>query len=142
MGILQIAHADNTYIDMMSCGAPLPPVSPRSMKHQPPGIPHHLLVPWVTPFVNLQAEAYPAMNPVRPLLPPDFLVSYADTVPGLRRFDCNGQLTTSCKSVISTLASPMLAPQIAVQLGNLQLRLPQMLHNLLSVLPQLVGVLP
>lgn len=39
------------------------------------------------------------MEPFIPLLPEDFLVSYGDVVPGLRRFDTAGQLSISTKQV-------------------------------------------
>lgn len=60
--------------------------------------------------IMFQAEACPAMDPFIPLLPPDFLVSYGDVIPGLRRFDTTGQLSVTTKQVISTLANPMLCP--------------------------------
>ncbi len=59
---------------------------------------------------STQAESYPAMLPIMPLLPEDFLVSYADAIPGLRRFDSDGQLSITTKQCISTLASPLLSP--------------------------------
>lgn len=90
----------------------------------------------------LQAEAYPGMNPARGLLPPDFLVCYTDIIPGLRRFDLAGQTTIALKDTLNTLASPVLAAPCAVRLGSVQLLVPQLLHNLLSVLPQLLGTLP
>ena len=57
-----------------------------------------------------QAEAFPALAPVIPLLPEDFLVTYTDVVPGLRRFDGEGQLSISTKQCISTLARPVMSP--------------------------------
>lgn len=82
------------------------------------------------------------MAPAKSLLPQNFLVGYSDVLPGLRRFDTQGQLTTALKSSISTIASPVLATGWALQLTQLQLVVPQVLHNLLSVLPQLVGIVP
>lgn len=84
--------------------------------------------------ITFQAEAYPAMDAFIPLLPEDFLVSYGDVVPGLRRFDTAGQLSVSAKQVISTLASPMLSPTYSVVLRRLQLALPAKLHELLATL--------
>ena len=81
-----------------------------------------------------QAEAYPAMDAFIPLLPEDFLVTYSDVVPGLRRFDTAGQLSITTKTAISTLASPMLAPTFSVVLRRLQLALPAKLHELLLTL--------
>jgi nephrocystin-4 len=65
------------------------------------------------------------MSPTRALLPQDFLVAYSDVLPGLRRFDTQGQLTTNAKASISTLASPVLAPGWVLQLAQLQLAVPQ-----------------
>ncbi len=50
------------------------------------------------------------MDAFIPLLPQNFLVSYSDVVPGLRRFDTAGQLSVTSKQVISTMANPMLCP--------------------------------
>jgi hypothetical protein len=52
-------------------------------------------------------------------------VAYSDVLPCLRRFDTQGQLTTSIKASISTLASPVLAPGWVLQLAHLQLAVPQ-----------------
>lgn len=82
------------------------------------------------------------MNPARPLLPQDFLVSHTDLIPGLRRFDLAGQPTTALHSSLNTLASPLLAAPAAVSLEGVQLVVPQLLHNLLSVLPELLGGVP
>lgn len=90
----------------------------------------------------LQIEAYPAMDPAKALLPQDFLVCYTDVIPGLRRFDLAGHPTTVVKSILNTLANPLLAPTCAVSLAGIQLLVPQLLHNLLSVLPELVGAVP
>lgn len=90
----------------------------------------------------LQAALYPPMDPAKPLLPPDFLVSYTDIVPGLRRIDCTGQVITSHKSSNNTLVSSILAPVLQVRLDKLQLQMPQVLHNLISVLSQLLGIIP
>lgn len=91
----------------------------------------------------VQVEAYPAINPARPLLPEDFLVSYTDVIPGLRRFDLvQGQPSTALHSTLNTLASPLLADPCAVSMHGVQLVVPQLLHNLLSVLPELLGAVP
>lgn len=82
------------------------------------------------------------MNPARPLLPQDFLVSYTDVIPGLRRFDLVGQPSTALHSTLNTLASPLLADLCAVSMHGVQLVVPQLLHNLLSVLPELLGAVP
>lgn len=74
---------------------------------------------------------YPAMDPYIPLLPENFLVSYSDVLPGLRRFNSAGLLSTTAKSAISTLASPMLCPTYSVMLRRLQLALPSRIHDLL-----------
>lgn len=37
-------------------------------------------------------------------------MSYGDVVPGLRRFDGQGQLSIVAKQCISTLASPVMSP--------------------------------
>jgi nephrocystin-4 len=65
------------------------------------------------------------MSPTRALLPQDFLVAYSDVLPGLRRFNTQGQLTTGIKASINTLASPVLAPGWVLQLAQLQLAVPQ-----------------
>jgi nephrocystin-4 len=81
------------------------------------------------------------MNPARPLLPQDFLVSYTDVIPGLRRFDLAGHPSTALHSSLNTLASPLL-DMCVVSFQGVQLVVPQLLHNLLSVLPELLGALP
>eukprot|EP00983_Pelagomonas_calceolata_P115900 1160249-Pelagomonas_calceolata.AAC.2 len=63
-----------------------------------------------THVYHMQAEAFPALAPIIPLLPENFLVSYTDIIPGLRRFDGEGQLSISTKQCINTLAGPMLSP--------------------------------
>jgi nephrocystin-4 len=60
--------------------------------------------------VACQAEAYPVGDAFIPLLPPDYLVSYSDVLPGLRRFDSAGALSVTPKQAISTLAAPMMCP--------------------------------
>lgn len=82
------------------------------------------------------------MQPAIPLLPQDFLVTYTDVIPGLGRFDFDGQATTALKRTLNTLASPQLAAPCALSLGGVQLVVPQLLHNLLSVLPQVLGTIP
>lgn len=82
------------------------------------------------------------MNPVRPLLPQDFLVTYTDVIPGLKRFDLAGQPSIALHSTLNTLASPLLAAPCAVSFEGVQLVVPQLLHNLLSVLPELLGAVP
>jgi len=79
------------------------------------------------------------MNVVRALLPPDFLVCHTDVIPGLRRMDKRGNPTNARKSIISTLTDPVLAPLVPVKLADLQVRVPQRLHNLLSILPHLAN---
>jgi nephrocystin-4 len=58
----------------------------------------------------VQAEHYPLMDDVIPLLPEDFLVTYEDVIPGLRRFDLEWNPSVQTKKCISTLAMPMLSP--------------------------------
>ncbi|KXZ51260.1 hypothetical protein GPECTOR_13g747 [Gonium pectorale] len=89
--------------------------------------------PKVIPNASIlfQAEVYPAMEPYIPLLPENFLVTYSDVVPGLRRFSAAGLLSTTTKTVISTLASPMLSPTYSVMLRRMQLALPMRVHDLL-----------
>lgn len=79
------------------------------------------------------------MDTYKTLLPPDFLVCYRDVLPGLRRFDQNGQLCTKTNATISTLASPMLAPMCSITLKGVQLVVPQPLHNLITAMPQIAG---
>ncbi len=80
------------------------------------------------------------MEPYIPLLPEDFLVTYSDVIPGLRRFSAQGLLSTTAKTVISTLASPMLAPTFSVMLRRLQLALPMRVHDLLMTLDARQGM--
>lgn len=81
------------------------------------------------------------MEPYIPLLPENFLVTYSDTVPGLRRFAAtSGGLSTSIKTVISTLASPMLSPTYSVMLRRMQLALPMRVHDLLSAVDARQGM--
>ncbi|GFR44041.1 hypothetical protein Agub_g5201 [Astrephomene gubernaculifera] len=98
--------------------------------------------PKVIPNASIlfQAEVYPAMEPYIPLLPEDFLVTYSDVVPGLRRFNVAGLLSTSTKTVISTLASPMLSPTYSVMLRRMQLALPMRVHDLLMGLDARSGM--
>ncbi|GLC73822.1 hypothetical protein PLESTF_001424700 [Pleodorina starrii] len=84
--------------------------------------------------ILFQAEVYPAMEPYIPLLPENFLVTYSDAVPGLRRFAASGLLSTTTKTLISTLASPMLSPTYSIMLRRLQLALPMRVHDLLMSL--------
>eukprot|EP00798_Chlamydomonas_sp_ICE-L_P030493 gene30493-35511_t len=74
--------------------------------------------------IVFQAEMYPAADAYIPLIPEDFLVTYSDVIPGLRRFDTAGQLSITTKTVISTLASPMISPTYSVVLRRLQLAIP------------------
>lgn len=80
------------------------------------------------------------MEPYIPLLPEDFLVTYSDTIPGLRRFNSEGLLSTTPKTVISTLASPMLSPTYSIMLRRLQLALPMRVHDLLMTLDARQGM--
>eukprot|EP00775_Hariotina_reticulata_P006048 gene6048-6286_t len=86
-----------------------------------------------------QVEAYPALDIARALLPCDFLVCQSDVIPGLRRSDSTGRPTTGLKNIITTLAAPVLAPLVPVKLADLKVQVPQKLHNLLSILPQLTA---
>ncbi len=58
---------------------------------------------------------------------------------GLRRFDQRGRLSSTSSLALTTLSSPMLAPTRSVRLSNVQLALPQTLHNLLAMAPQMIG---
>jgi hypothetical protein len=60
-------------------------------------------------------------------------VSYSDIVPGLRRFDHLGQLSTTRQLAISTLASPIIAQPFSLALRGATLWLPQRLHDMLAV---------
>jgi hypothetical protein len=110
------------------------------------------------------------MAPASALLPPNFLATYTDVIPGLRRLDMQAveredtsaggsggdggsssasssagscschRFTSSLKGCLNTLARPLLAPAAAVALHGVQLLLPQLLHNLLSVLPHVIGL--
>lgn len=80
------------------------------------------------------------MEPYIPLLPEDFLVTYSDTIPGLRRFNAAGMPSTTPKTVISTLASPMLSATYSVMLRRLQLALPMRVHDLLMTLDARQGM--
>ena len=89
--------------------------------------------PKVVPNCSIlfQAEVYPAADAYIPLLPENFMVTYSDVVPGIRRFDTLGRLSSTTKTVITTLAAPMLSPTYSVVLRRLQLALPLKLHDLL-----------
>jgi nephrocystin-4 len=87
----------------------------------------------------MQAESYPALLPAQALFPQDFLLTYKDIIPGLRRFDASGLLTASVKSCISTLASPLLAKCFSLGFSKMQVVVSQLLHNLMAMLPQLRG---
>lgn len=95
---------------------------------------HDVLISVYPACVPCQAEVYPAMDAFIPLLPENFLVTYSDVIPGLRRFDTHGQLSVTTKTVISTLASPMLSPTYSVVLRRLQLALPMKIHDLLMTM--------
>lgn len=60
-------------------------------------------------------------------------VSYSDIVPGLRRFDHLGQLSTTRQLAISTLASPIIAQPFSLALTGATFSLPQRLHDMLAV---------
>lgn len=104
--------------------------------HSSPLLPLPLLPP------HAQVDELPELcQPLALLAPPDFLLCASDVLPGLRRLDgTRQQPSRALKGVVSSLASPSLAPAVAVSLAQLQLAVPQRLHNLLSVLP-LRGVL-
>ena len=76
------------------------------------------------------------------LLPQDFLVTQTDVIPGLRRFDLDGRLSSALKGCLNTLAAPLMAPACAADLAAVRVVVPQALHQLLGVLPLLQGVLP
>ncbi len=80
------------------------------------------------------------MEPYIPLLPENFLVTYSDVVPGLRRFSAAGALSLTTKTVISTLASPMLSPTYSIMLRRLQLALPMRIHDLLMSMDARAGM--
>jgi acyl dehydratase len=67
-----------------------------------------------------------------PLLPEDFLLTYADAVPGLRRFDVHGTFSSSVVRCISTLAAPVLAPAASLGLRGLRFAVPLPLHRQLT----------
>jgi hypothetical protein len=67
--------------------------------------------------------------PSLPARPPG--TARSDVIPGLRRFSAAGLLSTTTKTVISSLASPMLSPTYSVMLRRLQLALPMRVHDLL-----------
>lgn len=111
------------------CGAQLPP---------PP--------PFGSCVVRFTAEVWPAASEaaIRALLPEDYLMTCTDVIPGLQRFDLHsGQPTTRRNGfALNGLARPLLSPLAAVDIAGLHLLVPQQLHNLLSVLPQLLEKLP
>jgi hypothetical protein len=82
------------------------------------------------------------MDPVAALLPQDVLVAQTDVIPGLRRFDLAGNLSTALKGCLNTLATPLVAPACAADLAGVRVVVPQALHQLLAVLPLLLGMLP
>lgn len=73
----------------------------------------------------LQFEACPEMEAWQPLLPPDFLVSHHDAIPGLQRLDAATGLPTSrFLGAASTLLQPRLCSVHALVLRGLQMALP------------------
>ena len=73
---------------------------------------------------SLQFEAWPEESPApawAPLLPPDFLVSARDVVPGLRRARANGG---GARGARTALLPPRLARVAALELSALSVHLP------------------
>lgn len=81
-----------------------------------------------------QAAPCPAFADAAPLVPDNFLLTPADTVPGLRRFGPDGQPTASRKRCYTPLAHATLAPVLPLSLAGVRLSVPQPLHDMLGPL--------
>lgn len=90
--------------------------------------------PLVGAVLDFKVEAYPAMLRASPLLPENFLVTYGDVVPGLRRFDEAGLPSSSLFGTVSSLANPILNRAFTLKLSHLSLDLPNPVHALLRQL--------
>jgi hypothetical protein len=94
----------------------------------------------------IQVDPCPALSTAQCLVPPDFLVTSRELIPGLRRFKLVTQAaqqvaawSSDIKGVTSTLAEPVLSPVTAVTLSGVTVSVPQVLHSLLAALPHLKG---
>ena len=86
-------------------------------------------------MLDFKIEAYPAMLRASPLLPENFLVTYDDVVPGLRRFDEAGLPSSSLFGIVSSLANPILNRAFTLKLSRLGLDLPHRIYAILQQLP-------
>jgi len=84
--------------------------------------------------LDFKVEAYPAMLRASPLLPENFLVTYGDVVPGLRRFDEAGLPSSSLFGTVSSLANPILNRAFTVKVSRLCLDLPDPVYAMLRQL--------
>ena len=86
-------------------------------------------------------ETCPALLRAAPLIPEDFPVTYGDVVPGVLRFDADGELTSDVVSVTTTLTSPLLAPTRAVSLSGMRVNLPKRMMDVVAASPDLAVAL-
>ena len=82
-------------------------------------------------------ETCPALLRAAPLIPEDFPVTYGDVVPGVLRFDADGELTSDVAAVTTTLTSPLLAPTRAVSLSGMRVNLPKRMMDVVAASPDL-----
>ena len=76
------------------------------------------------------------------LIPEDFPVTYGDVVPGVLRFDSDGELTGDVSpDVTTTLTSPLLAPTRAVSLKGMKVSLPARMLQVVAASPDLATAL-
>lgn len=86
-------------------------------------------------------ETCPALLRAAPLIPEDFPVTYGDVVPGVLRFDADGELTSDVDAVTTTLTSPLLAPTRAVSLSGMRVNLPKRMMDVVAASPDLAVAL-
>ena len=86
-------------------------------------------------------ETCPALLRAAPLIPEDFPVTYGDVVPGVLRFDADGELTSDVVAVTTTLTSPLLAPTRAVSLSGMRVNLPKRMMDVVAASPDLAVAL-
>lgn len=85
--------------------------------------------------VVFQASFHDALVAAQPLVPENFLLMPADTVPGLRRFStATGHASVARKGVQTWLQQPQVAPIVPVALRGVQLAVPLALHDMLESL--------
>ena len=85
---------------------------------------HSSLSPLPSSLFPLPSSLFLPSLQVSHLVPEDFWLGYGDVVPGVSRFDAQGQLTRLLARTVSSLANPILTPSLPVSLAEISLLLP------------------